>query len=477
MASRRKFIGQGLLSVGALMSNRIFADPKTDLNWKEAKFTIRLTAEELLYQYTPANNGAGPMWANGMTSVIRQGNQVFASGLETVPEVKGLSKCRWMLFKRHDSGWKLEAKDLINLNREPCPLAVYDDKNILLSVNPKQADSCIEYCPTHPEILKFSMQNPQLPYERLVPVWEKNPGLMDHSYRAMGVDRMNKELILFQNYEYRHAEWSFMDRKGKWSANGSIKWPTDSYGGKEVPLRLCYSNVALRDKKVFFFSTGDIVEPNEKWRVYKKNLTGATWDYVFRRLYFSWTDDITKGKFHPWIEIANYDRTAGYIRNQDVWIDSQGLVHLLWIESAIDERLRNDFFTNEKQKRTLCYAIFKDGKIVLQTSLLTFNEGDKEAVYAWGNARFQAAPDGRLFVVYYATGTNAGGERVSENRVVELLKNGQPGPHQVIPFKNPFISFQTANERAGCAASNWLDILGVQEGKENTISYGQVFIG
>lgn len=477
MTTRRKFIGQSLLSAGALMGGRVFANPEIGKGWEKSMLNIRITAEEDLYQYIPANNGAGPMWANGMTSVVRLGDQVFASGLETVPEVKGLSKCRWMLFKRYDSGWKLEAKDLINLNREPCPLAVYDDKNILLSVNPKQADSCVEYCRTHPEILKFNAQNPQLPYERLVPVWEKNPGLMDHSYRAMGVDRRNKELILFQNFEYRHAEWSFHDRNGKWSASGSIKWPTENYSGKEVPLRLCYSNAALRDKKVFFFSTGDIVEPNENWRTFKKNLTGANWDYVFRRLYFSWSDDITKGKFHPWLEIANYDKTAGYIRNQDLWIDSQGQVHLLWIESAIDERLRKDFFPDEKQKHALRYAVFRDGKIVLQTSLLTFNEGDKEAVYASGNARFQVNPYGRLFVLYYATGVNAGGKQVSENRIIEVLKNGKPGPYQVVPFKKPFISFQTANERAGCAPGNWIDIIGVQEGRENTISFGQVFMG
>lgn len=477
MITRRKFIRQGFVSVGIVIGNELFASQTGGFDRGLQAFGLRLLAEDDIYKYVPANNGAGPMWANGMTCVVRLGDRVFASGLETLPEVEGLNKCRWLLFKRYDSGWKLEARDLINLNREPCSLSVFNDQKILLSVNPKQADSCSEYCLTHPEILSFNAEKLQFPYDRLLPVWEKNPGFMDHSYRALAVDRKSKELILFQNHMYHHAEWSFMNRRGVWSTNGSLKWPTDTYNGKEIPLRLCYSNVAIRGKKVFFFSTADVVEPNEAWRTYKKKLTGANWDYVFRRLYFSWTDDIGKGKFHPWIEIANYDKTAGNIRNQDMWLDADGAVHLLWIENSIDERLRNDFFPKEKQKRSLCYAIMREGKVAVQTSLLTYREGDKDAVFATGNARFQAKPDGRLFVMYYATGIRADGDKVSENCVTEVFRDGTNSLPVKIPFKKPFVSFQTANERAGCAPGDWLDIIGEQEGKANTIGYGQVRIG
>ncbi|MCO5235979.1 MAG: hypothetical protein M9933_06885 [Chitinophagaceae bacterium] len=476
MISRRKFIEQGMFSAGAVVMKPLLTNARTITGTCDSKANISIVAEQDIYNYVAANNGAGPMWANGMTCVVRLGDQVLASGLETLSEVRGLSKCRWLLFKRYGSGWKLEAKDPVNLNREPCPLFVGNDQNVLLSVNPKQADTCVEYCLTHPEILSFNAEHPQLPYGRLVPEWKKNPGFMDHSYRAMAVDRMHKELILFQNYEYAHAEWSFMDRTGRWSVSDSLQWPTEVYNGKEVPLRLCYSNAAIRDRKVYFFSTADVVEPDEEWRAYKKQLTGATWDYVFRRLYFSWTGDITKEKFQPWIELANYDKTAGNIRNQDLWLDKEGKVHLLWIENAIDERLRNRFFPEEKQKRSLVYAVLKDGKKEIQTELMVYREGDKDRVFPSGNARFQSLPDGRLFVMYYVSGTKASGEKISENRLMEVFGNGTHSAPETLAFKKPFTSFQTANERAGCAPDNRLDIIGMQEGKDNVISYGQVMI-
>ena len=44
--------------------------------------------EEDVYSYTGANNGAGPMWCHGSTSLVRVGKRVFAAGLETVAGAK-----------------------------------------------------------------------------------------------------------------------------------------------------------------------------------------------------------------------------------------------------------------------------------------------------------------------------------------------------------------------------------------------------
>ena len=41
-------------------------------------------AEEEVYTYTDANNGAGPLWCAGSTCLVRSGREVFASGLETL---------------------------------------------------------------------------------------------------------------------------------------------------------------------------------------------------------------------------------------------------------------------------------------------------------------------------------------------------------------------------------------------------------
>src|SRR5262245_6820579 len=55
--------------------------------------------EEDIYSYTNAQNGAGPMWCTGSTTLVRTGDRLFASGLETIPEAKPLNNCRWMLFQ------------------------------------------------------------------------------------------------------------------------------------------------------------------------------------------------------------------------------------------------------------------------------------------------------------------------------------------------------------------------------------------
>lgn len=472
MIKRRDLFKFGLATAGMLAGEKLWGRPAVNSG---KGFGIRLENEDDIYQYVPANNGAGPMWGNGMTTVVRVKDDVYACGLETDPGVKGLSNCRWTLFRRFQSGWKLEARDPVNLTREPASLAVWNKDRILLTANPKLADSCTEYCLTHPEILSFDRRNLHRPYERLIPEWKTNPGFNDHSYRAFAVDRQGQEMIFFQNYMYHHAEWSFRDRHGRWAASNAIKWPLETYGGKEVPLRLCYSNVALRNRKVFFFATADVVEPVEEWKAHKLAVSGSQWDYVFRRLFFCWSDDITQEKFHPWIEIANLDKTAGYIRNQDLWLSPDGSVYLLWTEKAIDERLREKFFPKERQEWSIRCAILREGKIREKATILSSKEGDPD-VLAPGTARFHATPDGRLFVVCYVSGQRADGSRISENRITEINKDGRAEATAVIALKKPFTGFQTANERAGCEPSFLLDMLGTREGKENTISYAGIRI-
>ena len=69
--------------------------------------------EEEVYSYQPADNGSGPMWCGGSTCLVRIGEEVFASGVETLEGFKPLNNCRWTLFKRmedsqqcHPSGQK-----------------------------------------------------------------------------------------------------------------------------------------------------------------------------------------------------------------------------------------------------------------------------------------------------------------------------------------------------------------------------------
>jgi len=66
----------------------------------------RVEVEEEVYHYKPANNGAGPMWCHGNTCVVRMGDWVFASGLETISAAKPLNNCLPMLFTRNSNRWE-----------------------------------------------------------------------------------------------------------------------------------------------------------------------------------------------------------------------------------------------------------------------------------------------------------------------------------------------------------------------------------
>ncbi len=92
--------------------------------------------EEDVYRYEPADNGAGPLWCHGSTCLVRSGNELFASGLETIQGAKPLNNCRWMLFHRAEQGWQKTLSDPSGRTREPCPMVAFADGWIFLSVNP-----------------------------------------------------------------------------------------------------------------------------------------------------------------------------------------------------------------------------------------------------------------------------------------------------------------------------------------------------
>ena len=92
--------------------------------------------EEDVYRYESANNGAGPLWCYGSTCLVRIGDEVFASGLETLNDFEPLNNCRWTLYQRGPEGWKLEQVDEAGRTREPCPLAGFPDGRLFLSANP-----------------------------------------------------------------------------------------------------------------------------------------------------------------------------------------------------------------------------------------------------------------------------------------------------------------------------------------------------
>lgn len=429
-------------------------------------------AEEDVYTYTNADNGAGPLWCHGSTCLLRIGDDVLASGLETLSNVKPLNNCRWTLYGRGTSGWQVEQVDPTGRTREPCPLVGFPDGRLFLSANPTLTGEGTYAGPARPEILQFSARDTKAPFERLLPVWDGNPAFTEHSYRSFAADGPGRELILFQNIGYTHAEWAFRDGAGKWVAQGQLRWPDGSEYPKPQPVRVCYPDVMLKNRAVHFCGVSDIVEPYPEWRTFKKQLTGNEWDYDFRRLFYTWTPDISREKFRPWVEIASQDKTCGWISPGDLWVGTDGAAHVVWAERALDERLRTKFFPEARQSHALNYAIVRAGKVVFRRTLLAAEEG-KPSV-AGSCPRFQVTPDNRLFVIYYASGTGPDGKAVSENRLLEIHPGGEASAPVVVPFKRPFTEYFTATVRGGSPPSRTLELLGQREGTPLTMSYARV---
>ena len=429
--------------------------------------------EEDVYSYKPADNGAGPMWCAGSTCLVRVDENVFASGLETLEGAKPLNNCRWLLFKRQADGWRQVMADPIGRTREPCPLAGLPDGQLLMSVNPTLVeDPNGRAGPARPEVLLFDAAGPKKGYETIVPKWQDSPPFSEHSYRSFAADRESGHLVLFQNIGYAHAEWTFRDAVGRWAAQGRLAWPWGAEYDKPQPIRICYPNVLLKDRAVHFCGVSDIIEPYNEWRAYKKQLTGRDWDYDFRRLFYTWTPDITKTDFHDWVEIASRDKTCGWIFPADLWVDQQGVAHILWAERATDLRLRDKFFPDVKQTHALNYALVRDGEVVERHELVLGGEDASSEVASRG--RFHVTPDNRLFVFYYVNGTGADGKPVSENRMLELLPDGQQSAHVRVPMKHPMTSFFTATPRAGSPPSDTLELLGTRVGGGSAISYARI---
>jgi hypothetical protein len=352
-------------------------------------------------------------------------------------------------------------------------LAGFSDGRFFLSANPTLTTNCQTYSgPAQPQILQFAAADAQGPFRTLLPDWEGSPQFTEHSYRSFAADGPRRELILFQNIGYTHSVWAFLDHAGKWLAHGALKWPWGAEYDRPQPIRVCYPTVALVNRAVHFCGVSDIIEPYNRWRDYKRQLTGREWDYDFRRLFYTWTPDVTGKPFHDWIEIASRDQTCGWISPGDLWVAPDNQVHIVWTERAIDERLREKFFPNVKQSHALNYAVVREGKVVSRRTLALAEEGGSKETPSSG--RFQVTPDNRLFVFFYVSGADSSGKPVSENRVIEIRSDGAVTQPVRVPLQHPFNSFFTATARAGSPPSNTLELLGQRVDAPSTMNYARI---
>ncbi len=432
----------------------------------------RVIVEETIYNPEPANNGAGPMWCYGSTCVVRVGRDVFVSALETIPNRKPLNNTRWALYQRGKGGWSVVRRDETGRTREPCPIAVTGDGGIYLSANPTLTPPDTYNGPSRPELLRFRAASPGDMPQVLLPKWEGNPPFTEHSYRGLCSDGPGRNVLLMNIEGHSAQHWSLLNREGAGSACGKLVFPMGTDYPKPEPIRLCYPVLALRNRSAHMLAISDIVEPIPEWRAFKKQLTGNDWDYEFRRLFYAWSPDLEKEGFREPIEVASRDKTCGHITNLDIWLEKPDRAHLLWLERSVwYAQMRDRFFPGTPLTVSLEHAIVERGKVVSRSTIAKGGEGADPISPAYG--RFHATPRKKLYVLAYFNGTSSEGRAVSENRLIELDRNGKAVRSWPVPLKNPFTSFMSATERAGSPPSDTLDIIGTAVGAPG-ISYAQI---
>ena len=448
----------------------------------------KVEIEEEVYAYEPANNGAGPTWCSGAPALVRLGDTLFAPGLETLPDFPPLHNVRWMLWKREAAGWELQQVDPAERTREPCPLVVFPDGRLLMSVNPTLVtDPQRRAGPARPELLEFRAANPKRPPKTLAPAWDGDPQFTEHSYRFFAADADSQEAIMLNQIGYSHKEWALLQGDGTWAAGRLMNVPSregdiHAYVPGHNLHRYNYGSVVLKDRAVTV--TGCVSYAN--WdrageEQLAKILDGQSARRQLgslanrRRMMITWTPDITTTPFAEWLEVGSTMSNGGWLFPGDLWVAPDGAAHVLWYEGPMDRRLRDEYFPDIKLTHAIKHAIVRDGRVIHRGTLIEGGEGLGSEISQSIQPRFQITPDNRLFAWYYVAGTDNQGQRVSENRMVELLADGTLGSPFVLPLAHPMRMAFTATPRGGSPPSNILDLFGIRaDGPANTLSYARV---
>ena len=444
-----------------------------------APVTPVVEVEEDVYTYEDARNGADPLWGVGATCLVRWEDRLFASGLQTMPGIPPGNNCRWLLFGREPDGsssptgptpWRQVRSEVLGLTREPCPLALSQRGALVLS-SCQSAQAGGAGAPRL-QFIEFAVTNIAGPRFTLAPDWGGYTNFTDSTYRSLAADGPRGELVLFVNGGPWSARWLLLNERGAGIATGELRWPWEGGYERAGAVRITHANTLLRDGVLHFCGISELTEPVSAWRDFKRQPAGNGPDLVSRRLFYVRAPDLVRGLFDQWIEVANLDKTAGTITLGDLWVDREEVVHVVWAEEALDERLRARFFPQAPQTHTINYARLRRDTILTRRTLVPDpmpNAGEVPS-----RPRFQITPDQQLFVFYFVSGVGADGRTVAENRVIEVQPDGSATAPVKVPLAHPMDRYYTATPRAGSPLSTTLDLLGSRAGVPFTVSYARV---
>ena len=465
---------------------------------------LHIEAENTVYSGMCPQNGSDPLWCSSSCCIGRIGDRVLATGQEKLPGIEPLNDTRWTLHELVDGNWQRVLDDPVDRTREPCPLAVFPDGRLFISANPDVSRAGGQPDQARPEILEIDTADPGVPIRRHVPIWDNAPPFTHHSYRAFAADADEQELILFQNVGSDHSAWALLDRDAQW-LTGELPWPAYEDGTFEVydSGRSCvnYMTAALHNRQAHVCG----VSPHNKWRRVRDNpdLMGRRWGNRFRRLQYTWTPAVGEAPFSDWLVVDHTEDTGGWLFPGDMHLAPDGSVHLLYTRLPIDQELRDLHFPDIPRVYSLEYACLRDGHVTTRRTLAIGGEGHGPTIpydlagegltYRWRSVplrtsriptpRFHATPSGRLCAIFYVSGTDAAGNPLAQNRMVEIGPDEPPPLAVTLPLQHPFVQYYTASPRAGSPVSDTIDFLGFRtdglglfDDRPTTISYARLRI-
>lgn len=408
--------------------------------------------EEIVTSYTPANNGAGPLWCYGSTVIARKDDEVFLSVIEAGADVPPLLNTRWQLWHRSTAGWKLEQSESSYCEREPCPLALFHEGPVFLSINPSAEPAGATHGRCKPQILAFDADDPAQTLEVLQPAWDDGGRFTEHSYRGLAADGAKGELLLL-NIDAPSGDQfvSYRDRRGEWRAKGRIHFP----------IRACYPQVALRDGAAHVLAIGDIVEPVAEWKKLKFERLKNTWDYVFRRLFYTCTPNIRTTAFGPPTEVDSVEETGGHILNLDLYVDRSGTTHLLYLKRPFQyDFMRDKYFPGRPMSVSLEYVVVNNGQVRRRTTLVGWTQGKRGLQPSY--ARFHVGAGDTLHVVIAGTHVGDAGATFG-NFVGRIHPDGRLHGLSRTTLSHPFRTFFTNTPRGGSAPGDIIDLFGIAD--------------
>ena len=431
-----------LLALGVLAAEVAVADPPRAV----------VQAEETIYEYTNADNGASPLWTFASDTLVRHGDDVYFCATELIPGVETLNRVRWALMQRTPEGWGVIQCDEDHRTRENSPIGITRDGRILMSVNPTLAPDD-RYGPSEPRVLVFPPGDPAGQWETFVPSWPSEPPFSHHSYRGFGIDAATGECLITHQEAHHAQHWAFLSREREW-LTGSLVFPDPPEYQREE-LRYLYPCVALKDRAAYVFARSGATEPIDEWYEYKKQFGGK--NVSRRRLALAWTPDITTEPLSEWTELVNVMETGGEVWNADLYIAPDGDVHILWFEISVQPELRAPFFPDTPIRRYLKHGIVRDGALASVQTLVEGGEGFDGRPH-WG--RFHIGEDGTMYLLYTWWVGPSDEDAGNHTMLAEILPDGSLSEATEIPLAIPLSSrFMVASPRGGTPPSGVIDVV------------------